>query len=78
VQTWKIGEIHAVTVSSAEGLANLFEMLDPAFLQATPLFVAHPRIAEDAAARAVREVLVAGASDEHMLEALVAYFRPHD
>lgn len=77
-RSWKPEEIHAVTVSSAEGLANLFQLLEPAFLQATPLFVPHPRIADQARARAVREVLVAGASDEHMRDALVAYFRRHD
>jgi uroporphyrinogen-III synthase len=65
----------AVTVSSAEGLANLFEMLDPAMLRSKPLFVPHPRIAEEARARGVREVLVAGPADEQMLAALVAYFR---
>jgi uroporphyrinogen-III synthase len=78
LQTWKPDEIAAVTVSSAQGLANLFEMLAPAFLQATPLFVPHPRIADAARARSVREVLVAGPSDEHMLDALVAYFRNHE
>jgi len=78
VKTWKRGEIDAVTVSSAEGLANLFEMLDAAFLQATPLFVPHPRIAEQGLARAVREVLVGGPSDEDMRDALVAYFRLHE
>jgi uroporphyrinogen-III synthase len=62
-------------VSSGEGLANLFELVDPALLRTTPLFVPHPRIAEDARARGVREVLVAGPADEHMLDALVAYFR---
>jgi uroporphyrinogen-III synthase len=71
-------EIHAITVSSAEGLANLFELLDPAFLRARPLFVSHPRIAEDARARAVREVVVAGTSDEQVRDALVAYFASHD
>jgi len=78
LHTWKPDEIAAVTVSSAEGLANLFEMLEPAFLQATPLFVPHPRIADEARARSVREVLVAGPSDEQMLDRLVAYFRSHE
>jgi uroporphyrinogen-III synthase len=75
--TWKREEIDAVTVSSAQGLANLFEMLDPAWLGARPLFVPHPRIAEDARARAVQEAIVAGPSDEQMRDALVAYFRSH-
>ena len=78
LRAWKAGEIDAVTVSSAEGLANLFAMLEPAFLQATPLFVPHPRIAGAARARAVRQVLVAGASDEDMLQGLMAYFQRHE
>jgi uroporphyrinogen-III synthase len=75
VRTWQEKEIDAITASSSEGLANLFEMLAPAFLQATPLFVPHPRIAEEARARAVREVVTAGTADEQMRDALVAYFR---
>jgi uroporphyrinogen-III synthase len=74
----RLEEIDAVTVSSAQGLANLFEMLEPAFLRATPLFVPHPRIAEEARARAVQHVVVAGPSDEQMLDQLVAYFRSHE
>lgn len=72
------GIFDAVTVSSAEGLANLFELLDPAKLRAAPFFVAHPRIAEEARKHAVRDVIVAGSSDEEMRDRLVAYFRQHD
>jgi len=75
---WKEDEIDAITVSSSQGLANLFEVLDGAFLRARPLFVPHPRVADAARARAVREVVVAGPSDEQVLERLVAYFRSHD
>jgi uroporphyrinogen-III synthase len=74
---WKESEIDAVTVSSSQGLANLFEVLDAAFLRARPLFVPHPRVAGNARERAVREVVVAGPSDEQVLEALVAYFQSH-
>lgn len=74
-QSLKPDRIDAITVSSSEGLANLFEMLDPALLRATPLFVPHPRIAEEARARAVRHVEIAGSSDEEMRDRLVAYFR---
>jgi uroporphyrinogen-III synthase len=74
---WRAGELDAVTVSSSQGLENLFEVLDPAMLRATPLFVPHPRIAARARALAAREVVLAGHSDEEMLEGLVAYFRSH-
>ena len=74
---WRVGELAAVTVSSSQGLDNLFAVLDPAMLRATPLFVPHPRIAERARALAAREVVLAGHSDGEMLERLVAYFRSH-
>jgi uroporphyrinogen-III synthase len=77
-RSWQAGELAAVTVSSSQGLDNLFEVLDPGMLRATPLFVPHPRIAERARALAVREVVLAGHSDDEMLERLVAYFRSHE
>ncbi|HXM81966.1 MAG TPA: uroporphyrinogen-III synthase [Burkholderiales bacterium] len=72
------GAVHAVTVSSAEGLENLFAMLGAAgreHLQKTPLFVPHLRVAAHAKRLGVGEASVAGASDEEVLERLVAYFR---
>ncbi len=74
---WRQGELAAVTVSSSQGLANLFEVLDPELLRSTPLFVPHPRIAERARAFAVREVVLAGHSDDEMFDRLVAYFQVH-
>ena len=81
LQAWERGEIHAVGVSSAGSLRNLFEMLGPAGAQAlrtTPLFAGHERVAAEARRLGAREVRVAGASDEEMLAALVAYFGGHD
>jgi uroporphyrinogen-III synthase len=75
---WRAGELAAVTVSSSQGLANLFEVLDPGLLRSTPLFVPHARIAARAAELSVREVVLAGHSDEDMFSALVAYFRNHE
>ena len=77
VQAWKAGELSAVTVSSSQGLENLFAVLAPEMLRATPLFVPHARIAERARALAVREVVLAGHSDDEMLQRLVAYFGSH-
>jgi len=74
---WQAGDLAAVTVSSSQGLDNLFVVLDPAMLRSTPLFVPHPRIAERARGLAVRNVVLAGHSDEEMLDRLVAYFRSH-
>lgn len=75
--SWKPGELAAVTVSSSQGLDNLFEVLDPDLLRSTPMFVPHARIAERARARSVREVVLGGHSDEEMLDRLMAYFRSH-
>jgi len=69
--------VHAVTVSSAEGLDNLFALFGEAGaarLRQTPLFVGHERVAAGARSRGVREALVAGPADAEMLERLVAYF----
>ena len=69
--------IDAVTVSSGEGLANLLELLDgPERVQLlrVPLFVPHPRVAEQAVALGAATIRVAGPGDAEMLAALVAYF----
>lgn len=71
------GRADAITVSSAEGLANLFEMADPALLRAVPLFTPHERVADAARQRAVLEVLIGGPSDEEMAACLMAYFAAH-
>ena len=71
------GRADAITVSSAEGLANLFEMLDAALVRSAPLFVPHERIADAARSRSVRKVVVAGPSDDEMVACLMAYFAAH-
>ena len=74
---WARQALHAVTVTSSEGLRNLFEMVGAAGrerLQQTPLFAPHPRIAEAARALAVRTVVVTGPGDASLLAGLIAYF----
>jgi uroporphyrinogen-III synthase len=68
--------VHAVTVSSGEGLDNLAGMLGAALLGTKPIFVPHQRVAQQARGLGLPEVLVAGAGDAEMLERLVAYFGP--
>lgn len=78
IAQWLRGEVHAVTVSSGEGLANLAARLGEVartLLVALPVFVPHPRVAEQARALGVADVVVSGAADEDVLAALVAYFR---
>lgn len=77
IDAWSCGRVHAVAVSSGEALANFAGLLGGsgrAQLSATPLFVPHSRVAEDARALGVAEAIVAGPVDEDMVRAMVAYF----
>ena len=74
---WPQGAVDAVTVSSGEGLANLFAMLGEGAvgrLRKAALFVPHARVAEEAARLGVREAIVAGPGDTATVAALVAHF----
>jgi uroporphyrinogen-III synthase len=71
------GGVHAVTLSSAEGLANFVDMLGDgaaARLSAIPVFVPHARVADKAVRLGLGRLIVAGPRDAEMLAALVAYF----
>ena len=77
IADWRRGQVHAVTVSSAEGLDNFLAMTGGeghALLAKTPLFVPHPRIAGHARMQGVPEVMVSGPGDDELVERLVAYF----
>src|SRR2546421_7831430 len=74
---WQSGGIEAVSITSAEGLANLFQMLGPTGrrdLRATPLFAPHPRIAEAARKLGVREIVVTGRGDARTVAEMAAFF----
>jgi len=75
---WATKALQAVTVSSGEGLENVAAALGrwrPEWTRESALFVPHPRIGDAARGLGVREVIVAGASDEEIAARLVAYFR---
>lgn len=77
LSAWETGELDAVTVSSIEGLENLTAMLGApgaAWLEMTPLFVPHERVATYASRMGARRAIVAAPGDGEMLERLVAYF----
>jgi len=66
----------AITVTSSEALEYLWQMLGAARREdigGLPLFVPHPRIAELAQRQGWRHVLLAGAGDDGLLSALVAW-----
>jgi uroporphyrinogen-III synthase len=74
---WQTGGIEAVSITSAEGLANLFAMLGPTgeeYLRATPVFVPHPRIELAARKRDVRDIIVTGRGDERTVAGMATFF----
>lgn len=74
---WQKHELDALTVTSSEGLANLHDMLGEAgrqWMQQTPLFAPHERIAAAARALGARTVVLTGPGDEGLVAGLVAFF----
>jgi uroporphyrinogen-III synthase len=74
---WRRGGVHAVCLTSGEGLENLAGILGPegaALLRATPVFVPHPRIGAAAEGFGVARTLLTGAGDEQLVAALKAFF----
>lgn len=74
---WHRGAIDAVSITSAEGLQNVFAMLGSAgkeHLLATPVFVPHPRIAQAAQKLGVARVIVTGRGDDRAVEEMSAFF----
>jgi uroporphyrinogen-III synthase len=77
LDAWAHKTLDAVTVTSSEGLRNLFEMVGEdgrGQLRQTPLFAPHPRIAEAARALEIKTVVVTGPGDSGLLAGLAAYF----
>jgi uroporphyrinogen-III synthase len=77
LERWKLGEVDAVAVSSAQGLDNFLAMtgaVGTALLHGTPLFVPHPRVARHARDRVKSQIVLAGPGDDELVERLVAYF----
>ena len=73
---WRAGQLNALTVSSSEGLRHLLDLLDVegrAFLQKTPLFVPHARIAENARALGLEKIILTDAADAGLIAGLGAY-----
>jgi len=74
---WQSGGVEAVSIASAEGLENFFDMLGPTgrgYLRATPVFVPHPRIALAARKLDLREIVVTGRGDERTVAEMAAFF----
>jgi uroporphyrinogen-III synthase len=77
VEAWREHRIDAVTITSSEGLDNLWAILDAegrALLAATATFVPHPRIGERARALGLTRVIVTPPADAGLIAALLEYF----
>jgi uroporphyrinogen-III synthase len=74
---WRAGEIDALTLTSSEGLDNLWQLFDDASrssMAATPTFVPHSRIAESARTLGFYHVTVTAPTDAGLLASLLEYF----
>ncbi len=70
-------ELHAITVTSSEGLRNLFELVGKpgqSLLRNTPLFVPHPRIVQTAHGLGFATVVLTAQGDEGLVQGLVQWF----
>lgn len=77
LKAWARNEVHAVTVTSSEGLRNLFEMvgkLGQSWLRRTPVFAPHPRIAAAARELGCSNVMDTAPGDEGLIDALRRHF----
>jgi uroporphyrinogen-III synthase len=74
---WARDELHAITVTSSEGLQNLCALVGAAGqlrLRKTPLFVPHPRIAETARELGLATVVVTAQGDDGIVQGLQQWF----
>lgn len=77
LKLWEGGRLDAVTLTSSEGLRNFFNMLGrlgQAWLKKTPAFVPHQRIAEQAQALGLINVIPTEPGDDGLMAGLMQYF----
>lgn len=77
LKLWGEGRLDAMTITSSEGLRNLYDMvgkLGQGWLRRTPTFVPHARIAEQARALGLHDVILTGPADAGLLAGLLEYF----
>ena len=74
---WQRHALDAVTLTSSEGLRNLVDMLDDegrAQLKATPVFVPHQRIAEEARRLGLEHVISTPPGNDGLVAGLIEFF----
>ncbi len=80
LEAWRERRIDAVTLTSSEGLDNLWAIFDNegrGYLAATPTFAPHSRIAGHARTFGLREVIVTPPADSGLIASLLEYFATH-
>ena len=77
---WEAGTLDAVTLTSSEGLRYFFDMvghLGQAWLKKTPVFVTHQRIAAQALALGLKQVIPTAPGDDGLIAELMQYYAHH-
>jgi uroporphyrinogen-III synthase len=80
LKAWARNELHAITVTSSEGLHNLFDLvgkLGQSWFRKTPLFVPHPRIEQTARELGLVNVVLTGQGDDGLAQGLTQWFAGH-
>ncbi len=80
LEAWERSELHAVTVTSSEGLRNFCALIGVhgrPWLQQTPLFVPHPRIAAAARELNLMAVVQTAQGDDGLMAGLQQWFSTH-
>lgn len=78
LQQWRARGIDAVVATSAEVLDNFIELIGTAgraLLDAAPVFVPHPRIAEHARSAGLSNIVITDATDAGLIAGLLDHFR---
>lgn len=79
LRLWSRDEINAVTITSSEGLRNLYDILGKLgrqWLKSTPVFVPHERILEVAHELGLAHGILTEAGDEGLIAGMSAWFEP--
>ena len=74
---WASDALHAITVTSSEGLRNLFELVGDAGLaqlKTTPLFLPHTRIERTARELGFARIVLTGSGDKALVQDLAHWF----
>jgi uroporphyrinogen-III synthase len=80
LKAWARNELHAITVTSSDGLHNLFDLvgkLGQSWLRKTPVFVPHPRIEQTARELGLVNVVLTGQGDDGLTQGLTQWFAGH-